>query len=233
MVIKKAQIINHRYMEDPLIRSLRVQAWFRAVTLASGKTPAQLEREFSERRSPPRMLPRSCIWEKYRRGEIVPRGGRRADGSPNLVERVEARYPGTKEWLVSPLWRLADKAPMEMSEIRRIYEGMPNLIRSIFVAPKTKTQGLFWRRPVDINHACEILLRIRDVDGLIALLAMMKEAETIQDQEQHFVAAEAANRHLTELCATHEIIGSGLGASLHRYLRKSLARPGYFDVPSE
>ncbi|OIQ97582.1 hypothetical protein GALL_203410 [mine drainage metagenome] len=163
----------------------------------------------------------------------MPRGGKRADGSPNLLERVEARYPGTTEWLFSRLWRLADRAPMDMTEIRQIYEGMPNLIRSIFVAPKTKTQGLFWRRPVDIDHACEILLRLRNVDGLIALLAMMREAETTQDQEQHYVAAEAVNRHLTELSATHEIIGSGLGASLHRYLRESLARPGYFDVPNE
>ena len=229
MVIKKAKIINHRYMEDPLIRSLRVQAWFRAVTLASGKTPAQLEREFSEKRSPPRMLPRSCIWEKYRRGEIVPRGGRRADGSPNLVERVEARYPGTKAWLFSPLWRLADKAPMEMSEIRQVYEAMPPQIRSIFVAPSDKIKGCFWRRPVDPQEACDALSALGGIDALVASLNLIKEGEASQDQFLHYTALVATSDLIYHL-RDHQIIGGSCVERLIRYLRSRFRFPGYLDM---
>lgn len=216
-----------RYIEDPEIRSMRIRAWYRAVVAASQLTPSELEQAFSLGTGD---RPRSCIWDKYRRGEVEPRRG--TGRQPGLIERVETSYPGTAVWLSSPLWRLADRAPMEMSEIRRIYEAMPKLIRSIFVATKEEATGLFWRRPVEVDHACEILRRFRDVDAFITLLTIMREAETIQDQDQYFVVSHAVKEHLTELCETHDIIASTLGADLLRYLGNTWARPGWIDVQS-
>ena len=41
-------IVIYPYKEDPEIRKMRVQAWFRAVLLESGLTPRELEKKFSE-----------------------------------------------------------------------------------------------------------------------------------------------------------------------------------------
>lgn len=183
-----------RYVENPKLRSMRVRCWFNAVSQASGLTTGQLEKEFGEKGA--ERTPRSCIWNKYRRGDVVPRSRRPGDRSKKLVERVESRYPGTAKWLTSPVWRLADPAPMEMSEIRKVYEGMPKSIRSIFVEPASKPSSLFWRRSVNPKQVCEILLRFRDVDALIALLTMVKEAEVVQDRTQYGVAVKALLQEL-------------------------------------
>lgn len=221
-----------RYVEDPAIRSMRVRTWFRAVTLASGLTPAQLEREFSGRDRARAACARSCLWDKYRRGEVVPRSGSMSSGQLGLVERVERRYPGTAAWLSSPLWRLADKAPMEMSDIRRIYEGMPQPIRSIFIASKKEAHGLFWRRPVDIDHACEILLRFQSVEGFVAVLAVIKEAETTQEQYQHYTGVDAAWAYMRETTIRSDrLLGSIIRADLSEYLESRWQTPGYLDVP--
>lgn len=206
-----------RYVEDPLIRSMRVRAWFQAVTKTSGLTTHELEREFCAGEG----NPRSCIWNKYRRGEVVPRSAENGDGGPKLVERVEGRYPGTAIWLLSPLWRLVDNEPMEMSEIRRIYDEMPSSIRSIFVLPDDKFAKIFWRKLTEPEYVCEILLRFRDVNALVALLTMLREAEITQNREQYRFA----------LGALAQIIKSGTSletsecaaiSELVRYLRLRL-----------
>lgn len=91
-------IAIYPYKEDPDIRKMRVQAWFRAVSLESGLTPRELEKKFSESEAE-KKVKRSCVWNRYRRGEVVPRSGPRPDGGLNLVDRVEAAYPGTAKWL--------------------------------------------------------------------------------------------------------------------------------------
>lgn len=205
-----------RYVENPKIRSMRVRSWFHAVSQASGLTVGELEREFREGGA--ELAPRSCIWNKYKRGEVAPRSGRQGDARPKLVERVEARYPGTAKWLFSPLWRLADEAPMEMSEIRRIYEGMPKAIRSIFVASENEATPIFWRRCVEPKDACEILHRFRDVDALVALLAMVKEAEVVQLQVQYNIAMDAVLHELRSFPVLR-LNSANLGAELLHYLR--------------
>lgn len=187
-------VVMYPYKEDPALRKMRVQTWFRAVALASGKTTGELERLFGDDSNAKAM--RSGIWNKYKRGEVVPRSGRQGDGRPKLVERVEARYPGTARWLFSPLWRLVDRAPMEMGEIKRIYESMPKSIRAIFVAPENEATPIFWRRSVDTEHACEILLRFGDLDAFVALLTMLKEAEVTQDRYQYGVVMNAITQQL-------------------------------------
>ncbi len=205
-----------RYVENPKIRSMRVRSWFHAVSQASGLTVGELDREFREEGSA--RTPRSCIWNKYKRGEVVPRSGWQGDARPKLVERVEARYPGTAKWLFSPLWRLADEAPMEMSEIRRIYEGMPKSIRSIFIASENEATPIFWRRCVEPKDACEILHRFRDVDALVALLAMVKEAEVVQVRVQYNAAVNAVLHELRSLNVLR-LNSTNLDAELLRYLQ--------------
>lgn len=185
-----------RYKEDPKVRSMRIRTWFRAVEIASGLTTSELEREFAE--GGREQGKRSCIWNKYRAGTVAPRSGYSEKGRLNLVERVEKRYPGTAKWLTLPLWRLIDQAPMEMVEIRRLFESLPMFLRSMFVVSERESFGVFWRRPVDLGNVCDVLRAQKDLDALIAAFILVKEAEVIQRQEQHEVACVTA-RQLLEM----------------------------------
>lgn len=219
-------IAIYPYKEDPEIRKMRVQAWFRAVSLASQLAPRELETVFGEPKSDSKVK-RSCMWDKYRRGEVAPRSGLRPDGGLNLVDRVEAAYPGTEKWLTLPLWRLLDKAPMEMSEIRRYLEGLPNLMRQIFIYRSSQPSGLFWRRDTDYEDACDHLLRFGDLDGLTAVLALVKEAEVIQDQYQHQDCAQKAGEYLARL-GYRGLLPETLIGELSNYLAQRVAAAGYF-----
>ncbi len=171
---------SKRYVENPKIRSMRVRSWFHAVSQASGLTVGELEREFREEGSA--RTPRSCIWNKYKRGEVVPRSRYQGDGRPKLVERVEARYPGTEKWLFSPIWLLLDAVPMEMSDLRRIYEGLPLRIRGYFVLPSSLVTKVFWRCPLHSEQQLMEFLRFHTVEDLVAAVALIREAEIIQNR---------------------------------------------------
>lgn len=217
------------------ITRFKVMAWFNAVAEASGKTAAELEREFAPAehvRWVNGMEIRPRLWEKYRRGEVEPRSGCNLKGALNLVERVEQRYPGTAMWLSSPLWRLADKAPMEMSDIRSIYEGLPYLLRSIFIAAPHEASEVFWRRPVDPQHACEILLRQGGLDALIVALALVKESEITQYQDQHLIGVKTVRRCL-ELLQHNQILSGTLLMGLYGYLEFRWEKVKYFCIPGE
>lgn len=219
-------IAIYPYKEDPEIRKMRVQAWFLAVSLASKLTPRELEKQFGEPKSNEKVK-RSCVWDKYRRGEVVPRSGTRPDGGGNLVDRVEAAYPGTAKWLVLPLWRLLDKAPMEMSEIRRYLEGLPNLMRQMFIYSQAQPSGLFWRRDTDYVDACDHLLRFGSLDGLNAVLALVKEAEVIQNQYQHHDCVQKAGEYLARL-GFRGLLPEALIGELSNYLAQRVVAAGYF-----
>lgn len=219
-------IVIYPYKEDPEIRKMRVQAWFRAVLLESGLTPRELEKKFSESETE-KKVKRSCVWNKYRRGEVVPRSGLRPDGGPNLVDRVEAVYPGTARWLTLPLWRLLDKAPMEMSEIRRNLEKLPDLMRQMFIYSQAQPSGLFWRRDTDYEDACDLLLRFGTLDGLNAVLALVKEAEIIQDQYQHQDCIQKAGEYVARL-GYQGLLPETLIDELSNYLAQRVAAAGYF-----
>lgn len=183
--------MTDRYIEDPEIRDLRVRTWVRSVRFQSKLNLVQLEEKFSNTKSSDKKA-RSCIWEKYVKATVVPRVGKNPSGGLHLASRVEEEYPGTLQWLISPMWRLLDKAPMSMKEIRGIYEGMPYLYRSIFIEQDYKITGVFWRRVTDPAQCIATLLNLEKVDSFIALLALAKEAEITQNQPLHFEALKGA-----------------------------------------
>lgn len=189
--------MTQRYKEDPLVRSMRVRTWFHAVSMLSGLTVAQLECQFAQVDA---KGSGSCIWDKYRRGEVVPRSRCSNKWQLSLVERVERRYPGTTVWLSSPLWRLADKAPMDMGELRRTFAGMPGPFRALFIADD-RPSALFWRRPVDTAKLCDLLMHANRIEAPIVLLALAKEAEVTQNQEQHQLTTNALRENLAILTA--------------------------------
>lgn len=117
------------------ITKLKVMAWFRAVAEASGKSSAQLEREFADpnhiRRSKEKNQEiRPGLWDKYRRGEVEPRARPIKENRVSVVQAVEAKYPGTARVLTLPLWRLLDfSQPMSMAELDAIEKTLSPVIK--------------------------------------------------------------------------------------------------------
>lgn len=223
-----AKVLN--YKEDPKVRSMRVRTWFRSVEMASGLTTRELERLFSDGGA--EKVKRSCIWNKYRAGTVAPRSGRSEKGLPNLVERVEKRYPGTAKWLTSPLWRLISPAPLEMSEIREVYEGLPVSLKALFIEQKSTAKGLFWRHPADPKDVFDALVAERGEDALIAALAMMREAVVIQDQWQHWLGATAVQNILALLNAARVATPFPIYL-IYQYLKANWSSPGFFGEDSD
>lgn len=233
------------------LKRIQVQTWFLAVAKASGKTAAALEREFHEidqhgsenhadgeggklprveddARRMRSKLPAGC-WHRYKHGVVSPRSGDRPDGKPGLVERVDQRYPGTARVFHSALWRVADYAPMEMSEIRKVFEGFPEGIRSYFVVPPGAPNEIFWRhrgenewigKLTDSGSGVGQLSDCLPMDHLTAMLALIKEAETTQDPWKHAYWVRIAKRWMATRDET--ILGSsGLLSELADFLHLS------------
>jgi uncharacterized protein (DUF433 family) len=219
--------MTSRYIEDITIRQVRVRTWVRAVRLASGLSLIELEKQFSDPKAKVK-TPRSCIWDKYARGDVAPRIGKNPNGKLHLASRIDKAYPGTLRWLNSPMWRLIDKAPMSMIEIKAIYDGMPYLFKSIFVEPTHKTKGLFWRRYVELQPCIETLYKMEELQAFIALLTMVKEAEVKQDQETHYEALKAAISFEDVLAVFPEL--DFTDEEIIDYLEKRFKTAGYYDI---
>lgn len=216
--------MNTRYIEDREIRSHRVHTWVRAVRLKSKLSLLELEDKFSDSKGS-NDKHRSCIWDKYNRGDVVPRIGIKPSGELHLANRVEQCYPNTLQWLTSPMWRLIDKAPMSMNEVRATYECMPVLFRSIFVEPEYKITGLFWRRYTESQSCIETLKKLEALPAFIALLTLVKEAETTQDQWTHYSALIAAIDMTQNLTFIPEI--DLISADIEDYLTSRVRTAGY------
>lgn len=215
-----------KYVEDKEMKRLRVRTWVEAVLHASGLTLVELEQKYSDAKTI-NPVARSCIWDKYRNGSVAPRIGIKPNGELHLAGRVEIDYPGTLQWLISPLWRLSDKAPMGMNEIRSIYEGMIYLFKSIFVETEHKTTGVFWRRNIEIEKCCKTLSHLDELTSFIALLTIIKEAEVNQDQEVHFYVFEHIFTYKVTLKKYPEL--KVTRKWLFEYLKSRWADTGYYD----
>lgn len=160
--------------------SLRTIVWTDAVLRVSGKSLASLEEEFRQAKKKG-VLTRSCIWQKYKNGTVVPRNAEK--GRHGLVERVDARYSGTAEWFYLPLWRLCSDQSVSMAQIKDVYCGLGSELKALFVLDK---QAVFWRKrfqEFDDTYLCDELRFVGSPDGLIALMALLREAETTQNRE--------------------------------------------------
>lgn len=168
------------------ITRFKVMAWFDAVAEASGKTAADLEREFAPAahvRWVNGMEIRPKLWEKYRRGEVEPRSIPSKGRKTSIVQEVESRYPGTAKWLSLPLWKLADfNQPVTMDELRAVYQGMPLEIRGLIIKDDVLEGEIFWRKQTDEDELLGQLAAIGGLDVATAILALVREAQVCQQE---------------------------------------------------
>lgn len=166
------------------IRKLRVQYWVSEVLRVSKKSLMELEQKFSAK---DKAAPRSCIWDKYLRGEVLPRIGKPNIGKPSVLDEVEGVYKNTKQLFTSDLWRLMDDdAIVEMTEIRRILRELPSpLCDHIFLrSSEWKDHDGFWRRHGRDKTVGAALLETPSFPNLLFAVALKREAEIAQDLER-------------------------------------------------
>lgn len=140
----------------------------------------------------------SGLWGKYRRGEVVPRQGRSSNGRLNIIEQVEASYPGTADWFRWPLWRLLDPAPLGMEEIRGYYQDrtiFPHDV-AVMVLLERPERG-FWREDFEVGEVCYQLLT-HGFGGLCGILTLIREAKIVQDRYQYAIGVESLLRFATD-----------------------------------
>lgn len=192
---------------DPVHR-IKGITWFVAVSQASGMTAAELEVLFgkSKRNLQYSAGCRPGLWNKYRDGLACPKSKRDKNGNPSIVERVENRFPGTAKWIFMPFWDVMSSAPMEMADIKNIYQSLPLELRILLVMEPANSQKTFWRRPIDENKLFQHLLKIHDLNAGIAILAIIKEAEITQNQRLHRKGIECWNEYSIFL-NQHPIVG--------------------------
>lgn len=166
---------------------VRAMAWFNAVSLASGKNDSELEVLFGDSNNRQRYTPgaRPGLWRKYKMGSTCPKLKPDINGRPSIVERVDARFPGTAKWMTMPFWDVLSYTPLEMSELKKIYLSLSPPVRDLIVMELPTRNMMFWRRPIEDETLCQQLLDIGDLDAATAILALIKEAESAQTQYMH------------------------------------------------
>ncbi|PKO92572.1 MAG: hypothetical protein CVU15_05475 [Betaproteobacteria bacterium HGW-Betaproteobacteria-1] len=174
-----------RPKENELLRELKVKTWFNAVAEASGKTAYELEKEFSPSYVDKGKFhkQRSRLWEKYRTGKVVPTMKETKGGRRPIALLVEEKYPGTLQWLTSPLWTLADpEAEITMDYLRTVYESFEPKMRALFIQEKPENR-LFWRVPFSANKSLlEDIVSKESVTGFVGLLCLMRESVLLQEE---------------------------------------------------
>lgn len=209
---------------NALIDSLRVRIWFNAVKTRSGLSNKALSRLFpSTQRKASESSPSSGTqysqadsgyWHKIRRGEIMPL--RRAHGQ-QLVENVEEAFPGTRRWIVSPLWDLLSTKPATTHDIYGILRSLHPRISEVLLV-KSQVNSKFARRP-PCRDQYQKLARIarplfpvdeddvfgRLMGGVVAVVALIREAEIIQQQPLHYQGRIAWNDMVSRLYHFPEI----------------------------
>lgn len=171
------------------ITKLKVMTWFGAVAMASGKTAAELEREFAGQGQVRRIKGREIrpkLWEKYRRGAVEPRMVPSKGKSVSIVQQVEQAYPGTSKWLTLPLWLVLDSEQRTMGELHNVLRGLEMRVRHLLLFPEAPHDGPFWEMSCrDAERLVETLYDFNSLDATTALAVLIRQAEICQDQLLH------------------------------------------------
>lgn len=195
---------------DDAVTSLQVRVWFSAIKKKSGLSTNEIARRFpSTPRQPSSQIPpksgylpsQSGYWDRLRRGQHLPL--RRAHGRA-LVDLIEEAFPGTKRWIVWPLWNLLRTQSMELREIHAVVRELHLSIRAaVLINPETGS--VFARVPISPKHLFKKLdIAARpyfpndenDVfgrlsGGVVATLGLIREAELIHEQPLHVLGRKA------------------------------------------
>lgn len=158
---------------------LRTQVWVYVVMRRSGWTTYRLEREFHPdriKRSGGKVV-RPRLWDRYREGKMVvsDRAGR-----DNVIDRVEARFPGTARWIRSPLWTGLSQESLARATVIEGFKKLEPTTRRL-VLTKRNLDGSSRRDAVPTFSAITPLGLIKrgSFDALAAAVLFVRWSEVI------------------------------------------------------
>lgn len=207
----------------------RTRAWFIAVSRASGMNASALEILFAdpEKQMNYRLGNRPGLWNKYQKGIISPKVQKNKKGAPlQLVDRVEKKFPGTKQWFTMPFWCLLSFDPLDMPALKTIFLHLSPEVRGLIVIGKYNPKNKFWRLQKNPAELYQELVALGTVDAATAILALIKEAETTQNQTQHQLGLRAW-AHCAKKLTDNPILGPLL-SDINRYMEKRFTDTVYF-----
>lgn len=171
------------------IEPVRTIWWYWTVRLLSGLSESKLEAKFDQIDRKRLGLHRSTRWNKYKFGRSTP--------SVDLLEAVDAIYPGTRQAYDHNLWSLAANPHQSVPELFEYAKSLPTQIRCRLLPDRLLEGCEFWlRQDTDLSKLCEELSNplvdsgsIADVVCTFVLLARL--AIHLQDEDLHFNAHRA------------------------------------------
>ncbi|ABR91843.1 Hypothetical protein mma_0809 [Janthinobacterium sp. Marseille] len=162
---------------------IRTLAWFRAVQKRSGKSSVELGREFHPKdySYDGEKQKTSHRWERYAAGTHSPVD----DTEISLIDIVEGKYPGTAYWFRHLIWTAMGQAITNTNEINIMLASLDASVVDIcFVPQAARDKATLTRAPYDYGVPTK-LSYLRSLDGLTAILLLVREAELVGNGRAH------------------------------------------------
>ncbi len=147
--------------------------------------PSDLNREFP---ASARGAKSSGAWNELRAGRHLPRDIDAPQGKLMVrLQELDPKAAATRYW---PIWRLSSAEPLSMPEVHALMLQMRAGTRQMLIGSFGNGRVMRW----PTHHLTEIewMLREKNFDGLTALIALIREAELLQDEAVFVLARGAA-----------------------------------------
>ena len=149
------------------VDTLRTMAWFNALSLQSGLTATELEREMEPHNirlddTGRTVGPRK--WSRYQRGANVPRDVRNGP-----VEIAEAAFPGSAFWFRHPLWAALREMHLDCQATLDALNQLPEIVRAGVLQERLPPEHPIGMQPlvvVDEVALNDLLARIDPLDAV-------------------------------------------------------------------
>lgn len=180
--------------------------------------PSDLNREFP---ASSRGARSSGAWNELKAGKHLPRQIHAPQG--NLMTRLrelDPRAAASRDW---PIWRLSSAEPLLLPEVHALMLQMRVGTRHIFIGSFVNGRVMRW--PTDRLTEIEWMLRENSFDALTALIALIREAELLQDEGVFTLARGAAFLLLPVLAG--EFCSAALAEEFSEFLHRRFAYMGH------
>lgn len=164
------------------LEKLRDDVWITGVKLQSGlKTGYALEKAIEPHKIKRAKghINRPRKWDNYINGT---QGPGKIKGKPSSVDLAETAFPGTARWHNHPIWQALDDRPMDQYQCETQIKKLDHLVTEILYEDAPGLPGQKILSPFE-SHVAEWLMRLGNLDGLAAILLLVRYAEAISSGE--------------------------------------------------
>lgn len=160
--------------------ALKVKAWFAEVADRSGLTSAYaMECHFSAEMVMRRdgVTERPCKFDKYRRGEHLPR--------ISLIEKIDEEFPGTKRLMYHSIWEILECSISGVEDLHIRLGMLRPEVTSILFNPEKGSNGNPRRNDDTYAKTFNRLAEPGSLDAFTACLGLIQEIKFMGGTENH------------------------------------------------